>query len=106
MGLGSGIRKKNLFRIPDPGVKKAPDPGSGSATLHLIGLPLGKQVSSGSILCLSITIHFSLFCVFWLVALVCSAQCAHSVAPVPLAFLDCHLVVRDLSGNSLAFVDL
>ncbi len=41
MGLGSGIRDprsgKNLFRIPDPGprVKKAPDPGSGSATLHL-----------------------------------------------------------------------
>jgi hypothetical protein len=27
---GSG---KNLFRIPDPGVKKAPDPGSGSVTL-------------------------------------------------------------------------
>jgi hypothetical protein len=27
---GSG---KNLFRIPDPGVKKAPDPRSGSATL-------------------------------------------------------------------------
>jgi hypothetical protein len=27
---GSG---KNLFRIPDPGVKKAPDPGYGSATL-------------------------------------------------------------------------
>jgi hypothetical protein len=30
--LGSGIRDpgsgKNLFRIPDPGVKKAPDPGS------------------------------------------------------------------------------
>jgi hypothetical protein len=29
MGLGSGIRDpvsgKNLFRIPDPGVKKAPD---------------------------------------------------------------------------------
>jgi hypothetical protein len=24
---------KNLFRIPDPGIKKAPDPGSGSATL-------------------------------------------------------------------------
>ncbi len=39
MILGSGIRGpgsgtgKNLFRIPDPGVKKAPDPGSGSATL-------------------------------------------------------------------------
>ncbi len=31
-GPRSGIRK-NLFRIPDPGVKKAPDPGSGSATL-------------------------------------------------------------------------
>ena len=31
--LGSG---KNLFRIPDPGVKKAPDPGSGSATLEFI----------------------------------------------------------------------
>jgi hypothetical protein len=30
---GSG---KNLFRIPDPGVKKAPDPGSGSATLHIL----------------------------------------------------------------------
>jgi hypothetical protein len=33
---GFGIRdpgsRKNLFRIPDPGVKKAPDPGS--ATLH------------------------------------------------------------------------
>jgi hypothetical protein len=33
----SGIRdpEKNLFRIPDPGVKKAPvpDPGSGSPTL-------------------------------------------------------------------------
>jgi hypothetical protein len=27
---GSG---KSLFRIPDPEVKKAPDPGSGSATL-------------------------------------------------------------------------
>jgi hypothetical protein len=32
MVLGSGIGK-NLFRIPDPGVKKAPDPGCGSATL-------------------------------------------------------------------------
>jgi hypothetical protein len=37
---GFGIRDprsgKNLFRIPDPGVKKAPDPGSGSATLQTI----------------------------------------------------------------------
>ena len=40
MGLGSGIRDpgsgKNPFQIPDPGVKKAPDPGSGSATLFSI----------------------------------------------------------------------
>jgi hypothetical protein len=36
MGLGSGIRK-NLFRIPNPGVKKAPDPGSGSATPEFLG---------------------------------------------------------------------
>jgi hypothetical protein len=32
MVVGSGIRDpgsgKNQFRIPDPGVKKAPDPGS------------------------------------------------------------------------------
>jgi hypothetical protein len=35
---GFGIRDpgKNLFRIPDPGVKKAPDPGSGSATLPAV----------------------------------------------------------------------
>jgi hypothetical protein len=37
MGLGSEIRdpEKTYFGswIPDPGVKKAPDPGSGSATL-------------------------------------------------------------------------
>jgi hypothetical protein len=42
MGLGSGIQdprsgiRKNLFRIPDPKVKKAPDPVSGSATLIII----------------------------------------------------------------------
>jgi hypothetical protein len=34
---GSGIWNKPIpdpgSRIPDPGVKKAPDPGSGSATL-------------------------------------------------------------------------
>ncbi len=37
MDLGSGIRDQgsgqNLFRIPDPGVKKAPDPESGYVTL-------------------------------------------------------------------------
>jgi hypothetical protein len=31
---------------------------------HLNGLPLGKLVLSGSILGCSITVHFSLFCVF------------------------------------------
>jgi hypothetical protein len=30
------LSSQNPFRIPDPGVKKAPDPGSGSATLLLI----------------------------------------------------------------------
>jgi hypothetical protein len=38
---GSGI---NLFRIPGPGVKKAPDPGSGSATL------LGRVASTNVLL--------------------------------------------------------
>jgi hypothetical protein len=36
---GSG---KNLFRIPDLGVQKAPDPGSGSATLKIIKRKSGK----------------------------------------------------------------
>jgi hypothetical protein len=48
MGLGSGIRDpgsgKNLFWIPDPGVKKAPDPGS--ATLNFPKL-VSSQVASG-----------------------------------------------------------
>jgi hypothetical protein len=39
MGLGFGIRKKPIpdprSRIQDPGVKKAPDPGSGSALLQV-----------------------------------------------------------------------
>jgi hypothetical protein len=35
----SGIRKKTI-PDPDPGVKKAQDPGSGSATLAKILLPL------------------------------------------------------------------
>jgi len=36
--VGSGIRIQDSgsgSRIPDPGVQKAPDPGSGSATLEL-----------------------------------------------------------------------
>jgi hypothetical protein len=39
MDLGSGIRDpgsgKNLFRIPDPGVKKTSDPGSATLITHL-----------------------------------------------------------------------
>jgi hypothetical protein len=57
MGLGSGIRDpgsgKNLFQIPDPGVKKAPDPGSGSATLSVSvksGLDAGLEQSLGRLL--------------------------------------------------------
>jgi hypothetical protein len=38
LGLGSGIRDpgsgKNLFPIPDPEVKKAPDPGSATLVLR------------------------------------------------------------------------
>ncbi len=49
MGLGSGIRdpeSRNLFRIPDPGVKKAPDPGSGSATLGQPIPPPGTRLKT------------------------------------------------------------
>jgi len=45
---GSRIRMLTFYpsRIPDPGVKKAPDPGSGSATLDWsqnIGALFGPQ---------------------------------------------------------------
>jgi hypothetical protein len=39
---GSG---KTPFRIPDPGIKKAPDPGSGSATLTYIVRPARMRSS-------------------------------------------------------------
>jgi hypothetical protein len=46
MGLGFGIRDpgsgKNLFRIMDPGVKKASDPGYGSAALLPTKQGVGK----------------------------------------------------------------
>jgi hypothetical protein len=56
---GLGIRDpgsgKNLFRIPDPGVKKAPEPGSGSETLDPVlfwpldpGSGMGRKSASGS----------------------------------------------------------
>jgi hypothetical protein len=38
--------EKNLFWIPDPGVKKAPDPGSGSATLGAL-VPLYSPCDFG-----------------------------------------------------------
>jgi hypothetical protein len=42
MGLGSEIRDPEKTysgsRIPDPGVKKAPDPGSGSAALLFLSI--------------------------------------------------------------------
>jgi hypothetical protein len=41
----SGIRK-NLFRIPDPRVKKAPDPGS--ATLPVTNVPKNNSTSTNS----------------------------------------------------------
>jgi hypothetical protein len=55
MGLGSGIRDPGSgiretektysgSRIPDPGVKKAPDPGSGSAILLFENLFLNHYV--------------------------------------------------------------
>jgi hypothetical protein len=49
---GSG---KNLFRIPDPGVKKhpIPDPGSGSATLVV-----GHFLPPGSVCQIRIRIHW------------------------------------------------
>ncbi len=43
----SGIRKKNLFRIPNL-VKKAPDPGSGSATLPVSRIQGKKAPDPGS----------------------------------------------------------
>jgi hypothetical protein len=42
---GSGI---NLFRIPDPGVKKTPDPGSRSAPLIFHTDPDHAQQTTGS----------------------------------------------------------
>jgi hypothetical protein len=52
MGLGSGIRDPDRdlektysgSRIPDPEVKTAPDPGSGSATLTKTVLLYNKKI--------------------------------------------------------------
>jgi hypothetical protein len=46
MGLGSGIWKK---RIPDPGVKKAPDPVSDSATLALTPVFRMRSVNTSGV---------------------------------------------------------
>jgi hypothetical protein len=49
---GFGIRDpgsgKNLFRIPDPGVKKAPDPGSGSGSATL-NCTMGRILNSSTL---------------------------------------------------------
>ena len=49
MGFRIRDSEENLFRIPDPGVKKARDPGSGSATLLLFFSAdfVGATVKSG-----------------------------------------------------------
>ncbi len=57
IGLGSGIGK-NLIRIPDPGSKMAPDPGSGSATLDLRFL---FHICSTSMLFVLFSYLFSIF---------------------------------------------
>jgi hypothetical protein len=50
MGLGSGIRDpgfgKNLFRIPDPGVKKAPDPGSATLIASVSVRPIRNRTGT------------------------------------------------------------
>jgi hypothetical protein len=48
-GCSSRIRMLTFYpsRIPDPGVKKAPDPGSGSATLHIMLVFLGRESKWG-----------------------------------------------------------
>ncbi len=48
MGLGSGIR--------DPGVKKAPDPGSGSATLFY-GITVPENRTQGNDQIYEYTLH-------------------------------------------------
>jgi hypothetical protein len=48
MSLGSGIRNKSF---PDPGVKKAPDPGSGSAKLES-GIRSGSMWQGARLPCL------------------------------------------------------
>jgi hypothetical protein len=52
MVLGSGIRDsgsgKNLFWIPDPGVKKAPDPGSRIRIRNTVHYEHFLKISEGS----------------------------------------------------------
>jgi hypothetical protein len=60
MGLGSGIRDsgsgKNLFRIPDPGIKKAPDPGS-ATLLNYQNFALNRTCSIGMVI--YVALYFS-----------------------------------------------
>jgi hypothetical protein len=47
--MGFGIRE-NLFRIPDPGFKKAPDPGSKTLvfTHHILWVPFKEEKQAAS----------------------------------------------------------
>jgi hypothetical protein len=49
--------RKNLFRIPDPGVKKAPDPGS---TTLLKGIPEPPQLGHEALLVLLCGVNLTL----------------------------------------------
>jgi hypothetical protein len=77
--LESSIQSALCRRVEDTsGLCVVVDPllSDVSESGHLSGLPLVKLFISGSILCCPVTVHFSLFCVFWLVLL---AQFHHSV---------------------------
>jgi hypothetical protein len=76
MGLGSGIRDPGSeirdpektysgSRIPDPGVKKAPDPGSGSAILGFwISEMLGYRICSFPPVMLKICLRYTIMLVW------------------------------------------
>ncbi len=68
MDLGCGIRDpesgKNLFWVPDPGVKNAPNPGSGSATLFSM---IGKQDSWSGFILKTKSVVFTLLTVYLIV---------------------------------------
>jgi hypothetical protein len=58
MGLGSEIRKKTYYGSGNPGTKKAPDPGSGSATLLI------PDVCPSNFISLSLSLSLALHLVY------------------------------------------